>query len=101
MVRPVLAQPTSIQGTAVDGFVFVCQCESQTPWALIVFIRTSDLLHAVLVPVLEAPSAAGRFMTFLRGEGGVIRANRCRFQNDTWQGAPDSETLLWPKAELL
>jgi hypothetical protein len=100
MVRPVLSPATTVQGTVTDRFLFVCHCEAQTPWALIVFIRTSDLLHAVLVPVFEVPSAAARFVTFLRGEGGPIQANRCRFEDDKWLAAKQPETLMWPKAEL-
>jgi hypothetical protein len=100
MVRPVENPPTDIAGTLTDGFLFVCVCEAQTPWAFIVFVRTADLLHAVLVPVLDSPSAAARFMNFLRGEGGNFQANRCRFEDDKWVGGSQSETLFWPKANL-
>lgn len=99
MARPVLSPATTVQGTVTDRFLFVCR-EGQTPWAFIVFIRTSDLLHAVLVPVLEVPSAAAHFVKFLRGEGGPIQANRCRFEGGKWLAAKDSETLMWPKTEL-
>lgn len=101
MIRPVLATPMGIQGTMTDHFLYVCRCADETPWAFVVFIRTSDLLHAVLVPVLETPNAAERFVTFLRAEGGSLRANRCRFEDDKFWGAKDSELLSWPKAEFL
>lgn len=100
MVRPVLPPATTVQDTVTDRFLFVCQCEAQPPWALIVFIRTSNLLHAVVVPVFEVPSAAARFVTFLRGEGGPIEVNRCRFEGDKWLAAKQPETLMWPKAEF-
>jgi hypothetical protein len=98
MVRPVSSPATTVQDTATDRFLFVC--EAQTPWAFIVFIRTSDLVHAVLVPVFEAPSAPARFVSFLRGEGGPIQAKRCRFDDDKFQAAKNAETLIWPKAEF-
>ena len=98
MVRPVSSPATTVQETMSDRFLFVC--EAQTPWAFIVFIRTSDLVHAVLVPVLEAPSAAARFMSFLCGDGGPIKARRCRFDDGKFQAARDPETLMWPKAGL-
>ena len=98
MVRPVSSPATTLQDTVTDRFLFVC--EAQTPWAFIVFIRTSDLVHAVLVPVFEAPSAAPRFVSFLRDEGGPIQARRCRFDNDKFLAAKDLETLMWPKANL-
>lgn len=101
LVRPVLASPVELQGTVTDHFLFVCSCDAQTPWALIVFVRTSDRLHAVLVPVLESESAAVRFAEFLQSDGGRIRANRCHFEEDTWKQSRQSEMLVWPKAELL
>jgi hypothetical protein len=101
MMRPVMNAPPEAPDTVTDRFLFVCHCEAEIPWALIVFIRTSDLLHAVLVPVLETQSAAARFVTFLRGDGGPIWANRCHFEGERWLGSKESEILNWPKAEFL
>jgi hypothetical protein len=101
LMRPVLNAPPGAQDTVTDRFLFVCHCETETPWAFIVFIRTADLLHAVLVPVLETPSAAARFVAFLHGDGGPLRASRCRFQGESWLGAKESEILAWPKANFL
>ena len=84
-----------------DRFLFVCYCETETIWAFIVFIRTAELLHAILGPVLETASAAARFMAFLRGDGGSLRASRCRFEGESWLVAKESEILTWPKANFL
>lgn len=100
MMRPALSAPPGAQDTVTGRFLFVCHCETETPWAFIVFIRTADLLHAVLVPVLETPGAAARFVAFLRGDGGPLRANRCRFEGESWLGARESEILTWPKANF-
>jgi hypothetical protein len=101
MMRPVLNAPPETQDTLTDHFLFVCHCETETPWAFIVFIRTADLRHAVLVPVLETPSAAARFVAFLRGDGGPLRASRCRFEGESRLGTKESEILIWPKANFL
>jgi hypothetical protein len=98
MMRPVLNPPADLGGTAIDRFVFVCRCNDDTPWGIMVFVRTSDLVHSVIVPVLETESAAARFMSFLKGEGCRIRANRCRFDGTSWYGAKDHEFLEWPTA---
>ena len=98
MMRPVLNPPLDLRGTAADQFVFVCRCDADAPWGLIVFIRTSHLVHGVLVPVLESEAAAARFMGFLKGKGCRIRANRCRFDGQNWYGAKDYEFLEWPTA---
>jgi hypothetical protein len=49
---------------------------------------------------LDGETAAERFITFLRSDGGAIRANRCLFKDNKWFGARESELLAWPKAEL-
>jgi hypothetical protein len=98
MMRPVLNPPPDLKGTAADQFVFVCRCDDDSPWGMIVFIRTSHLVHSVLVPVLECEGAAARFMAFLGGEGCRVRANRCRFDGQNWYGAKDYEFLEWPTA---
>jgi hypothetical protein len=100
MMRPVLNPPPDLKGTAADQFVFVCRCDADTPWGIIVFIKTSHLVHSVLVPVLECEGAAARFVAFLRGEGCRIRANRCRFDGQNWYGAKDYEFLEWPTADF-
>jgi hypothetical protein len=66
MARPVLNPPADLHGTASDRFVFVCRCDAETPWGFIVFVRTSHLVHAALLPVLETDSAAERFVAFLK-----------------------------------
>ena len=101
MMRPVLGATAEDQRTLTDRFLYVCRCQDETPWALMVFIRTSDLLHAVIVPVLDSENAAVRFMTFLRGDGCAIRANPCRFEAEQFFGGNQSESLVWPKAEFL
>jgi hypothetical protein len=98
MMRPVSNPPPDLDGTTADRFVFVCRCDTDTPWGIVVFVRTSHLVHSVVVPVLETESAAARFMSFLKGEGCRIRANRCRFDGKTWFGARNHEFLEWPAA---
>jgi hypothetical protein len=95
MVRPVSFSATVVQDTLSDRFLFVC--EAETPWGFVVVIRTSDLFHAVLVPILEMPSV-DRFVNFLRSKGGPIQARRCRFDGQSFQAATTPETLMWPEA---
>lgn len=101
MVRPLLNPPGDAYGTVSDRFVFVCRCDDNAPWGMIVFVRTSHLVHAALVPILETDRAAERFFAFLRGRGCQIRANKCRFDGDRWYGSKDEEILAWPEADLL
>jgi hypothetical protein len=98
MMRPVLNPPADLGGTTTDQFVYVCRCDSDTPWGIVVFVRTSHLVHSVIVPVLETENAAARFVSFLKGEGCRIRANLCRFDGKSWYGSKDYEFLEWPTA---
>lgn len=98
MMRPVLNPPADLVGTTADQFVYVCRCDGDTPWGIVVFVRTSHLVHSVIVPVLETESAAARFTSFLKGKSCRIRANRCRFDGKNWYGAKDYEFLDWPTA---
>src|ERR1017187_9435827 len=101
MLRPLSDSPVEVRGTASDGLLFVCFLEPQTLWAYIVFIRTCKELHAVLVPILEEPSAAARFKAFLCGEVGPFPAKRCHIQGDRFSVNEQPETMMWPDAPFL
>ena len=101
MLRPLLDSPVEVRGTASDGLLFVCFLEPQTLWAYIVFMRTCKDLHAVLVPILEEPSAAARFEAFLRGEVGPIPAKRCQIKGDRFWINEQPETMMWTDAAFL
>ena len=101
MLRPLSDSPVEVRGTASDGLLFVCFLEPQTLWAYIVFIRTCKEVHAVLVPILEEPSAAARFKAFLCGEVGPFPAKRCHIQGDRFSINEQPETMMWPDAPFL
>jgi hypothetical protein len=99
MVRPIQFTEVGTEGTVVDGFMFICLTSTDQTWAVIVVIRTDQLLHAVLVPVIDNAESAARFATFLKGGACDIRARRARLENDTVQAGPP-EMLRWPKGGL-
>ena len=101
MVRPLDDAPIEVLGTVSDGLFLACFCEPQTLWAYVVFIRTSDRLHGVLVPILEEPSAEARFATFLQGECGPIRAHHCRVVGNKFTLKEQPDILEWPRSEFL
>jgi hypothetical protein len=100
MVRPVVEAPATFNGTAGDGMVYVCGSGELT-WSLIVFVRTSKLLHAALVPVFQEPAGARRFLEFLSGPEERIEAYLTCFDGDRWMAAKDPATLVWPKTGIL
>jgi len=66
----------------------------------LVFIRTADVTHAVIVPHLETPDAAARFVNFLHGHGNKFQARRCHYKGDSFQASPDTNTFDWPAVTL-
>lgn len=101
MVRPVKASDLDLQGTVTDGMLFVCREGGDFPWALIVFIRTSRVLHAVLIPVLDQPEAVATFLGFLQDQNDSIDASCCRFEQDRWEINEEVGKLVWPKTGIL
>jgi hypothetical protein len=96
LVRPVLI-PEAITLDAVnDRSMYLC--EDSARWAFLLFIRTSGLVHAVLVPLLESPDASARFANFLGAKSGMIQARLCQFNGDSFQIAPDAVMMAWPEA---
>ena len=100
MVRPVQSHP-DLKGTATDRTVLVCWGGDSLAWALTVFVRTSRVLHAVLIPVLESPDAAAMFNDFLQNQNESIDMSYCRLARESWNVNPRVHTLVWPKTGTL
>lgn len=101
MVRPVLKTNLQFAGTVADGNMFLCRSFSGEPWAVVVFIRTSQQLHAVLLPLTESEAAYRAFVSFLHNDETTLRANFLKFERDHWTTNPKPVTLEWPKGEAL
>jgi len=96
MVRPLQANSLELQGTIVDKLLFICG-GYRSPWAIVVFIKTSQLLSAVLVPIFDQPDTVATYLGFLRNRSELISANLCRFEQGQWKIDPRSFELSWPK----
>jgi hypothetical protein len=101
MVRPVKSEGHGLQGTITDKIVLICKDAGGPPWAFIVFIRVSQSLHSVMIPILEDPNAGAKFITFLQDKSEFIEANYARFEQDHWGLNEESVKLQWPKTGVL
>ncbi|OGD07656.1 hypothetical protein A2899_02840 [Candidatus Amesbacteria bacterium RIFCSPLOWO2_01_FULL_49_25] len=101
MARPIQSQSPGIKGTITDGLLFLCRSTKGFPWAFIVFVKTSQLLHAVIIPILDQVDNAERFYNFLRNENEILEATLCRFNKDHWEISKESTRLQWPKSGIL
>ena len=98
LVRPVLRAEETVDDTIGGRLVYIC--EEPSRWAVVVLIRTSELMHAAIVPMLESTEAAVRFARFLHERGSTIRARKAIFDGDAFQASPVIEELTWPEANF-
>lgn len=101
MVRPVPSPAVTLQGTTTDRVLYLCKAERAHPWAFIIFVRTSQLLHAVLAPVFEEPSGKARFLEFLESQNEQLEAYPCEYRDHQWLLAKKSLALTWPKTGVV
>ena len=100
MVRLIQESGYILRGTIDDGWLFVCN-DKGLPWAFVVIIKTSGLLHAVLIPILDRGESADVFQNFLRNSTGyILDVNPCRFVNDHWETSRTSITWHWPPSKF-
>ena len=66
MVRPVESLTIDVAGTVTDRQLFVCTGSGGIAWALIVLIKTSAKLHAVMIPVFDELDAVPAFFKVSR-----------------------------------
>jgi hypothetical protein len=95
LMRPLRKAPPGLKGTISDGYLYLC---TGTPraWALMVFVRTGDQMHAVLVPVLEDADSAARFVNFLSKSPPRFEIRLARYANGQWEAATDTRIIEWP-----
>ena len=98
LVRPILPTEQTIDDTVEGRCLYICDEPSR--WAYLVLMRTSSLLHSALVPVLETPEAAARFVKFLGEDGSTLKVRKCHFDGQTFQASTVIEELTWPTAKF-
>jgi hypothetical protein len=99
MVRPVRSHP-DLRGTATDRNVLICWDGGNLAWALAVFVRTSHVLHAVLIPLLESEEAAAIFNGFLDNQTESVDVSYCRLGPESWEVKRGVQKLAWPKGGM-
>jgi hypothetical protein len=98
LVRPMLHPPAGLDGTISDRLIYLCTGTAK-PWAAMVFVRTDDEMHAVLVPVLDDPESAARFAAFLRDPPPMLEVQLARLEGNKLEVAGESRTIEWPAVQ--
>lgn len=99
MVRPLISG--DFNGTISDRRFLICMGSSGFPWAMMVFIKTSRIVHAALIPVFDHPDRVVTFMDFIENENEAIQVANCRFEKDRWLIEKDTKMMHWPKKGIL
>lgn len=99
LVRPILCAPEGLRGTITDHILCLCTGDPN-PWAFIVFIRTGEDMHAVLVPVLEDAESAARFASFLKKPALRFEVKIAKFAKSRWEVAKKGWMVDWPAASI-
>jgi hypothetical protein len=97
MVRPLQQNNPNFKGTITDGNLLLCKSSNGTYWAAIVFIKASESLHAVLIPLFSEIEAVATFMEFINNNHDEVNVNFCKFEKNLWRIDKSANTLTWPK----
>jgi len=100
MVRPIQFNGLNLQGTITDRQAFACRSGNYF-WALIAFIKTSQMLHAVMLPVFDQPDAVVTFLNFLKNENESVEVMPCRYEQGEWEISRERIQTIWPKKGVL
>jgi hypothetical protein len=101
MVRPLISCGFDSQGTVIDKTFYMCMGSSGSAWAMLVFVKTSHVIHAALMPVFEQAEQAATYLEFLKNGNESIQVAVCRFKQDRWEISNNTMPLNWPKSGTL
>ena len=99
MVRPALNNPRNLEGTLSDRYLYVWMYEDK-PWALLVFVRTGDLLNSVALPVMQGAEDSARFIRFLNSQNTTTEARFAKWKGNSWEISSKPETQVWPPSQF-
>lgn len=98
IVRPIKKTNLDIRGTLSDHRMLICLGKNKSPWALVVYVKTSKQLHAVLLPVFDDPDSVAKYLQFIKNNNKEeIEVSNCIFKDGKWEVNKNSSFLHWPK----
>ena len=91
LVKPLLNNPLDFEGTARDKRVFLVQ-DQNIVWAAIVFIKTADQLHSVIVPLYFDSMGFAHFQKLFKKEDLKLNLINATFKGNHWIAGQNSHT---------
>ena len=101
MVRPVISTTFGAQGTVTDRMMLMCMGGSGVAWASVVFVKTDEQMHGVMIPTLQSVDQVDAFFGFLGNSNSSIQVATCRFEGDRWEVYQGTMPMTWPKDGVL
>lgn len=95
LVRPVVGNTGDVRGT-ISNRVMKLVGPLENLWGLLVFVRTGDSVHAVVLPTLEDAEAADTYSRFLDQPFAEIETRRAEYSEGQWLVSRTSTLMDWP-----
>jgi hypothetical protein len=100
MARPLISSEISFQGTATDNQLLLCQKQGDIAWGMIVFVKTAQIMNAVLLPLFDQPDSVVRFFDFLNDkENETIDVALMHFTDNHFEISRATK-IIWPKNDV-
>ena len=99
MVAPLFKGSTNLSGSITDRVFELCAGSTHLAWGLIVYVKTGDLVSAVMLPVPDDPAAMEVFLGFLSNDREEIRLMIGQYHAEPgeWRVNPERRVVTWLK----
>ncbi len=99
MVAPLSKGSTNLSGSITDRVFDLCAGSTQLSWGLIVYVKTSDLVAAVMLPMSDDPAAMDVYLDFMRNDHEEIRLMIGQYHPEPgeWRVNPERRVVTWLK----
>lgn len=99
MVRPIIHIEWDLKGSVDDQIFLLCRGSSGKPWGLILFIKHSDNISSIMLPVFDNIDSIPTYLSFLKNDTEDILVSPCRYNVilNQWEVSTKEFKLHWSK----
>jgi hypothetical protein len=99
MVAPVAKDSTNLSGSITDRIFELCAGSTKLAWGLIVYVKTGDVVNAVMLPMPDDPAAMEVFLEFIKNDHEEIRLMIGQYHPEPgeWRVNPERRAVRWLK----
>ena len=99
VVAPLAANRTILGGSITDRIFELCAGSASLAWGLIVYVKTADIVSAVMLPMPDDPAAIDVYRAFMRNDHEEIRLMIGQYHPEPgeWRVNPERRAVTWLK----